>query len=53
MTVGKTIDHFIEEYFKAKEDVWIRKPISYALYRTWEWCDKEEKERLDPLGIGE
>lgn len=42
--LGKAIMHLISEYDKAKENDYIRKPISYALYQTWKVWDAREKE---------
>lgn len=30
---------------QAIEDKYIKKPITWALYKAWKWADKYEKER--------
>ena len=45
MTIGKILDHLIDEVDKAIKDLHFNKPISYALYQTWKWCDEREKNR--------
>lgn len=42
--LGKAIAHLISEYDRAKDIDCVRKPISYALYRTWKVWDGKEKE---------
>ena len=34
-----------KEYEHALVTKWVRKPLSYALFQTWRWCDTYEKER--------
>ena len=43
--VGKAIEIFIENVLIAENNHMIRKPISFALYETWRYFDKHEKER--------
>lgn len=45
MKLVDALDKVIEEYDKADRNTYIRKPISYALYQAWKWCDEREKER--------
>ncbi len=45
MTIGKVVDYFLEEYGKAIDSTFVQKPIAYALYKTWEWIDRQEKPR--------
>lgn len=45
MRYNTAIKHFIKEYERAKDLAYVRKPVSYALYKTWRWCDSYEKER--------
>lgn len=45
MKVETIIQYFIASYEVAKETDYVRKPMSFALYRTWKWCDEIEKER--------
>jgi hypothetical protein len=43
--IGKAIMNLIEEYDIAKDNEYVRKPISYALYHTWRRWDEKEKPR--------
>ena len=45
MTIGRAIDYLIGEYFDAMCEEHIQKPVSYALYQTWQWADGKEKPR--------
>ena len=45
MTLGKVFSHIQSLYQQALIDPTIRKPISWALYQTWKWVDKQEAER--------
>ena len=45
MTLNRVIHFLTEEYRKANENPKIRKPISYALYQTWEYVQAIEKDR--------
>lgn len=45
MTIGKIIDHLIAEHNVWNRDKSINKPFSKALYETWKWCDRHEKDR--------
>lgn len=45
MRYSTVMSHLAKEYERAMESKWIRKPISYALYQTWKWCDTYEKDR--------
>lgn len=45
MTIGKVIDRLINEYLQCKDDEIIQKPLSFALYQTWKWVDRQEKVR--------
>lgn len=45
MKISTVIAHLTKEYEKAKTNKMVRKPMSYALYRTWTWVDAYEKER--------
>lgn len=47
MSIGTAITHLLSAYDRAKADKSIRKPISYAFYNTWKWCDTYEKERKE------
>lgn len=35
-------ERYVEQTIKSDH---IQKPISWALYQTWKWADKNEKER--------
>lgn len=49
MRLSTVIKHLTQEYETiTKQDVLhIRKPMSFALYQTWRWCDAHEKERCE------
>ena len=44
-SVENAIRLFLELYETAKKDSYIKKPISNALYRTWQYFDSIERER--------
>lgn len=46
MTIGRVINQFLDEWEAAKDLEYIKKPFSYALYKTWKWCDIYEAEEL-------
>ena len=47
MTLARMLEKFFEEYANAKDSSFVYKPISYALFQTWKWCDVlEECRRL-------
>ena len=43
------LDHVIEQfklhYEAALVNGYVHKPLSWALYQTWKWCDAKEKDR--------
>lgn len=45
MTLKTIIKRIEKEYKYALSVKEIYKPMSYALYRVWRWCDTYEKER--------
>ena len=45
MTAETAIRKFNEFYDKALKSDYVEKPISWALYQTWKWFDKNEKSR--------
>ena len=45
-TIGRMIDDY---YHTALKDPYIRKPFAWALYHTWQFVDKNEKDRLEEL----
>lgn len=51
MTIGRAIDYLIGEYFDAMCEERIQKPISYALYQTWQWADAKEKPSMRNICI--
>ena len=53
MTIGRAIDYLIGEYFDAMCEERIQKPVSYALYRTWQWADGKEKPRGKVSNVGQ
>ena len=42
----KAIKMIAEEYRKAQAIVFVRKPMSYALYQVWKWFDENERPRI-------
>lgn len=45
MRLSTAIRHLTKEYEKAVKLEFVVKPLSYALYQTWRWADKNEKRR--------
>lgn len=45
MTLTQAITKLKEYYEKAKVTRSIKKPISWSLYKTWQYVDKYERER--------
>lgn len=45
ISLGKIVDRLISEYVSATKSQYVKKPFSYALHRTWKWCDAFEEER--------
>lgn len=43
MKIEKALALLVGEYNQCKDDQMIHKPVAYALYRTWKWCDANEK----------
>ena len=43
--IGKAIVDLIETWDIANSSAYVRKPISYALYHTWQKWDKKEQAR--------
>ena len=43
--LGNAIEKMVVNYHFALGRDYIRKPVSWALYRTWKWADSNEKER--------
>lgn len=44
MTIGKVIGKVIDEWEKAKDSEYVKKPLTYALFETWKWADAYEIE---------
>ena len=42
---GNAVKRLRREYEQAIKDVTIEKPLSYALYRVWEYYNSREKKR--------
>lgn len=42
MTIGEALNFFIEKYRYAVLHDYIKKPLSWALYQTWKYCDEKE-----------
>lgn len=47
MTINRIIKKFTTKYEWAKTQDWIRKPFSYALYKTWQEIDRIEAPRKE------
>ena len=45
MKFETVLQHLIASFERAKDTEFVYKPMSYALYQTWRWCDKKEKPR--------
>lgn len=45
MTNLDVIEKFIAHYKFALDSEYIAKPLSYALYHTWKYCDSHERPR--------
>lgn len=45
MKLSDVIIYLTKEYESAVNKQFVTKPLSYALYRTWKWCDEKEKGR--------
>ena len=45
ISIERAVNTVIQNYKKAKDLKFVRKPISYALYQTWKHYDAIEKER--------
>lgn len=43
--IGRAVMFLIEAYGIYKDSKYVQKPISYALYQTWQEWDKKEKPR--------
>lgn len=47
MTLDRVIAELKKQYEYALKKPFIRRPLSYALYQTWKWVDKRERNRLN------
>ena len=45
--IGKAVYYLLTKYEQAKNSDYVIKPISWALYQTWQKWDKEEKPRWE------
>jgi hypothetical protein len=45
MTIEDVVRHVYTIYHAAKDQEYINKPLSFAVYETWKWIDKQEKPR--------
>ena len=45
MTTREIVEKWLAHYTFALEHDFIQKPISYAFYYTWKYCDEHEKPR--------
>ena len=43
MKIEKALALLVGKYNQCKGNPMIRKPVSYALYHTWKWCDANEE----------
>lgn len=46
MRMKTAIKELWRNYDRAMDMEFIIKPISWALYQTWRWCDSKEKPRI-------
>lgn len=49
MKIEKALALVVGEYNQCKDNPMIRKPVSYALYRAWKWCDANEEAKMDEV----
>ena len=47
MRLGMAIKKVQSIYNKIKNDPNVQKPVSYAMYHAWKWCDMHEQCRKD------
>ena len=45
MTIGKILDMIMKYHNQAERDMRIFKPWAWAVYQTWTYLNKYEKER--------
>lgn len=45
MKIEKALSLVVGEYNQCKDNPQIKKPVSYAVYQAWKWCNANEKER--------
>lgn len=45
MTIEKAVKLLLAEYARATTLDFVRKPLSYALYKVWKEADKKEAKR--------
>lgn len=45
MTIRDVIDKLIENWKSALKKDYVRKPLSFALYETWKWANRNETVR--------
>lgn len=45
ITIKRAVSKLLKEYERAKKNPWIDKPVSKALYDTWSFFDRIEKNR--------
>lgn len=43
MKLDTVIRHLRNIYDFVKDEDWVQKPVSYALYQTWKWANYWEK----------
>ena len=44
-SIGYAVMDLIEAYQRAKESEFVRDPVCYALYQTWQKYDRARKEK--------
>ena len=47
LTIRNVSAKLVHMYEIAQKNPAIKKPLSWALYQTWKWCNVIEKERED------
>ena len=49
VTIKQAIEHLGCTYHRYKNEPYVQKPISFALYQTWKYFDEREKPRKREL----
>ena len=46
-TIGKMLDILSEHLWDGYMDNAVKKPMAYALYKTWQQIDADEREKIE------